>query len=210
MTPASKRFPELRERDHAILSQVNFIEILLMSTFGESHSESHSTRPNIPHFWSPNKSVQLVSADDPISVSIDAFKMEPDGVSEGGDRAVEVSFLLGSGSATTLSLRWITLWLLTRCSISHTLQSFGSDHGLRKQYPQLAGRHIGRTCIHSALCQALRLVLSQRQSDSHNRRWSAHVPCCCGPVSGPPAGGPFVSSRTNASTREGQLGINRG
>ena len=77
------------------------------------------------------KSVQLVSADDPISVSIDAFKMEPDGVSEGGDRAVEVSFLLGSGSATTLSLRWITLWLLTRCSISHTLQSFGSDHGLR-------------------------------------------------------------------------------
>ena len=87
--------------------------------------------------------------------------MEPDGVSEGGDRAVEWSLKLGRRSATTLSLRWITLWLLTRCSISHTLQSFGSDHGLRIQYPQLAGRHMRRTCIHSALCQALRLVLSQ-------------------------------------------------
>ena len=118
MTPASKRFPELRERDHAILSQVNFIEILLMSTFGESPSS------NI-------LSVQLVSADDPISVSINAFEVEPDEVSEGGDRAVEWSLLLGSETATTLSPRWITLWLLTRCSSSHTLQSFGSDHGLR-------------------------------------------------------------------------------
>ena len=131
MTPASKRFPELRERDHAILSQVNFIEILLMSTFGESHSIIMVKVSDMIHFGDSNKSVQLVSADDPISVSINAFEVEPDEVSEGGDRAVEWSLLLGSETATTLSPRWITLWLLTRCSSSHTLQSFGSDHGLR-------------------------------------------------------------------------------
>ena len=52
----------------------------------------------------------LVSADDPISISIDAFKSEPDEVSKGVDRAVEWSLGFVSQTATVLSL--MVTWIM--------------------------------------------------------------------------------------------------
>merc|ERR1740117_1885946 len=97
MANASKEGPELRERDHAILSQVHFIETLRLTSCRDSHSS--------------RERVHLVSAEDTSSVSIDAFKGESDGVSKCVDRAVESSLCFVREAHS------LVVAALTRCKV---------------------------------------------------------------------------------------------